>query len=129
MGLEQIFTAVLPDIQNMLGLVLTAVASWAAYELKKRFGVDIKIKELDKETQLRDLVVRALTTGVKATKMKYLGQTVDPLIQANEAVDHALRSVPGALDGLTAKIDRGVLQNVALSIMYDETKTGAGEQK
>jgi hypothetical protein len=115
--MEQLFQTILPDLQNVLGLILTGVASWAALELKRRFGVDIKIKELDKDTQLRNLVIMALTTGVKAAAMRHSG--LSALEQADEAVDHALRSVPGALEGLGLGLDRTVLRNRALAIQFD----------
>lgn len=116
--MDQIISVVLPDLQNILSLILTAVASWAALELKRRLGVDVKIKELDKNAQLRDLVILALTTGVKATAMKY-GQTISAEAQAGMAVDHALRSVPGALSGLGSGTDRDILVNRALAIQFD----------
>lgn len=115
--MDQILPVILPDLQNILGLVLTAVASWAALELKRRFGVDIKIKELDKESQLRDLVLLALTTGVKAAAMRHTGLTATE--QAEKAVDHAVRSVPGAIQKLGAGLDRDVLVNRALAIQFD----------
>lgn len=118
--MEQLFTTIWPDLQVFLGLLLTGIASFAANELRKRTGVDVKIKELDKDTQLRDLVIMALTTGVKAAAMRHAGSgTVTAVEQAERAVDHALRSVPGALGNLGLKDQREVLVNRALAIQFD----------
>lgn len=123
--MDQLFTAIWPDLQVFLGLILTGLASFAANELRKRTGIDVKIKELDKETQLRDVVVMALTTGVKAMWMKY-GATVPLEEQARLAVAHAERSVPDALKGLTTSLDRDVLANRAMAIQFDNG-LGQGE--
>lgn len=122
--LDAILPAILPELQAILGLVLTALASWAAFEVKKRFGVDVSIRQIAEGDKLRDLLTMALTTGVKAALMSRMLTTADE--QANAAVDHVVKSIPDALAklGASGPEARDVLKNRALAVLYDMSEDG-----
>jgi len=117
--LDAILPAILPELQGIAGLVLTALASWVAYEVKRRFGVDVAIRQIAEEDKLRDLLTAALTTGVKAALMRQALKSADK--QAGAAVDHVMASIPETLAklGATGPEAREVLKNRALAVLFD----------
>lgn len=119
MMLDAMLPAILPELQAIAGLVLTALASWAALEVKKRFGVDVAIRQITEADRLRDLLTTALTTGVKAALMRQVLTSADE--QANAAVDHVVKSIPDALAklGAAGPEARDVLKNRALAVLFD----------
>lgn len=117
--LDALLPAILPELQAIAGLVLTALASWVAFEIKKRFGVDVAIRKITEEDRLRDLLTAALTTGVKAALMRQTLKTTEK--QANAAVDHVMASIPDTIAklGATGPDAREVLKNRALAVLFD----------
>ncbi|WEK04580.1 MAG: hypothetical protein P0Y65_20790 [Candidatus Devosia phytovorans] len=84
---QQLITAVLPA----LGLVITAVLTWAANQLRKRTGIDI-------EARHREALQSALMNGILFALQRAgwtAGQPTDPLL--NAARGYVEHSVPDAL--------------------------------
>lgn len=117
--LDTMLPAILPELQAIAGLVLTALASWAAFEIRKRFGVDVAIRQITEGDRLRDLLTTALTTGVKAALMRQTLATVED--QASAAVDHVMASIPDTIAklGASGPEARAVLTNRALAVLFD----------
>lgn len=113
--LDTILPVLLPELQSIAGLVLTAAASWAAFGLKKRFGVDVQIKQIEEGDKLRDLLTMAITTGVKSAMMRGASDRAQDI--ADEAVTHVISSVPDAITKLGAQTH--VIKNRALAVLYD----------
>lgn len=125
--LDALLPTILPDVLAIVSLVLTALASWVAVELKRRFGVDVSIRQIAEGDRLRDLLTAALTTGVKAALMRQVLTSADE--QANAAVDHVVRSIPDALAklGVSGPEARDVLKNRALAVLFDMAQPAPGE--
>ncbi len=114
---NQILTAILPDLIALAGLVLTGLASWAALYLKRRFGIDVEIRKVESEGQLRDLLTQALTTGAKAVLVDDKGNTKTEDEKANAIVDYVTKSIPDTVTRL--KAPRDILKQRALAILFD----------
>lgn len=85
--IQQLLTAVLPA----LGLIITAVLTWAANELRKRTGIDI-------EARHREALQSALVNGILFALQRagwVAGEPTDPLL--NAARGYVEHSVPDAL--------------------------------
>jgi hypothetical protein len=126
--LDAILPAILPELQAIAGLVLTALASWAVFEIKRRFGVDVAIRQINADDKLRDLLTAALVTGAKAAVMRQTLKTADK--RADAAVEHVMSSIPDTIArlGATGPEAQIALKNRALAVLFDmaEANTGRG---
>ncbi|WEK05789.1 MAG: hypothetical protein P0Y65_05905 [Candidatus Devosia phytovorans] len=84
---QQLLTAILPA----LGLVITAVLTWAANELRKRTGIDIEARHRE---ALQSALVNAILYALQRARW-VAGQPTDPLL--NVARGYVEHSVPDAL--------------------------------
>ena len=113
--LNTLLPTILPELQTLIGLLLTALISWIAYQVKQRFGVDVQIKKVEEAALLRDLLTQALTNGAKAAIQSTAYATDGE--KANAAVDYVEKSIPQTLLKLGAP--RDVLKQRALAILFD----------
>ncbi|MDS9468224.1 hypothetical protein RGQ15_11665 [Paracoccus sp. MBLB3053] len=81
--------AVLPQLLEIAGLILTAVLTWAAAKAKAKWGIEI-------EARHREALHSAIMTGINLALSK--GLTAQAAVDA--ALDYATKSVPDAIGAL-----------------------------
>ncbi len=104
--METILNALLPQLLEIVALILAAVLTWAAAKAKAKFGIDI-------EARHRDALHSAIMTGVRLALAK--GMSGPSVVTA--ALDHARLSVPDAINALGA--GKTVLVNIAEAKMQE----------
>ena len=104
--METILNAVVPQLLEIVALILAAVLTWAAAKAKAKFGIDIEEKH-------RLALHSAIMTGVRLALAN--GMSKEAVVTA--ALDHARLSVPDAINALGA--GKTVLVNIAEAKMQE----------
>lgn len=100
MNTETMLEAALPQLMQIVGIVLMGIIGWAATAAKAKWGIDIEAKN-------RIALHSALMTGVMAALGR--GATTQEAVEA--ALDYVIKSVPDALTAL--KPPQDVLRDLA----------------
>ena len=108
MNTETILEAALPQLIQIVGIVLMAVIGWAATAAKAKWGIDIEAKN-------RVALHSALMTGVMAALGR--GATTQEAVEA--ALDYVVQSVPDAL--ATLKPSQDILRDLATAKVQEAT--------
>ena len=104
--METILNAVVPQLLEIVALILAAVLTWAAAKAKAKWGIDIEEKH-------RLALHSAIMTGVRLA----LAKGMDGPSVVTAALDHARLSVPDAINALGA--GKTVLINIAEAKMQE----------
>ncbi|WP_423209090.1 hypothetical protein E2976_17745 [Paracoccus yeei] len=101
-----IIDAVVPQLLEIVALILAAMLAWASAKAKAKWGIDI-------EARHRDALHSAIMTGVRLA----LAKGMDGPSVVTAALDHARLSVPDAINALGA--GKTVLVNLAEAKMQE----------
>ncbi|MDS9467363.1 hypothetical protein RGQ15_07215 [Paracoccus sp. MBLB3053] len=107
--MDAIMHAVLPQLLEIAGLILTGVLTWAAAKAKAKWGIEI-------EARHREALHSAIMTGINLALSK--GLTAQAAVDA--ALNYAVKSVPDAIGALKpstetiADLAKAKLQEAAL---------------
>ncbi|MDN3713464.1 hypothetical protein QWZ10_20060 [Paracoccus cavernae] len=110
--MDIIKAALLPHLQEIIGILLASLIGWAANTARRKWGIDIEAKHLS-------ALQSALMTGARLA----LDRNLDGKAALAVIMGHVQLSVPDAVIGL--KADQEVLTNLAQASLSKVTKEAA----
>lgn len=103
-----LYPALLPLLDQVIGLVLASILIWVANIARQKFGIEIEAKH-------REALQSALMSGIRAALSR--GLMGPEAIKA--AIEHAMNSTPDAI--LKLKPEPGVLERIAEAKLREVT--------